>query len=149
MTPKQAALRCAEICREAFAASEWNADVRLGAISCCNSILAFAATLPDGGEVERLRAENDTLRGLLGNSAKDCVYCGLPAAEQAKCKHGFPGCGRADDQMLSRHFADAYRADCAEAKLTECEADARRYRWLREHKVVVDEAIDAATKEAK
>lgn len=61
--------------------------------------------------------ENDTLRGLLGNSAKDCVYCGLPATDQAKCRYGFPGCSRADDQMLNKHFADGYRADCAEQEV--------------------------------
>lgn len=59
-------------------------------------------------EIERLTRENESLRGLLGNSAKDCPYCGLPALAQAKCKSGFPGCARADDQMLSPHYeADA------------------------------------------
>lgn len=97
-------------------------------------------------EIETLRAENDTLRGLLGNSALPCTYCGLPAAEQAKCQYGFPGCSRADDQMLSQHFGDSYRADESEkecltlrARIAELEAqvaaltpDAERYRWLRQ-----------------
>ena len=59
-------------------------------------------------ESARLQRENDTLRGLLGNSAKPCAYCGLAAEDQAKCAHGFPGCMRADDQILSKHFADGY-----------------------------------------
>lgn len=61
-------------------------------------------------ERDTARKDNDVLRGLLGNSAKDCPYCGLPAAEQAKCGRGFPGCARADDQQLSHHFADGYFA---------------------------------------
>jgi len=61
-------------------------------------------------ERDTARKDNDVLRGLLGNSAKDCPYCGLPAAEQAKCGRGFPGCARADDQQLSQHFADGYFA---------------------------------------
>lgn len=68
-------------------------------------------------EIDDLRKENDTLRALLGNSALPCVYCGLPAADQALCKSGFPGCSRADDQMLSQHFADGYRAEQAEKRL--------------------------------
>ena len=71
-------------------------------------------------EIGRLKKENDTLRGLLGNSAKPCPYCGLAAEDQAKCASGFPGCARADDQQLSSHFADAYRAERAEAALAEC-----------------------------
>lgn len=43
------------------------------------------------------RSENDTMRGLLANSALDCVYCGLPVADIGKCASGFPGCARADD----------------------------------------------------
>lgn len=78
-----------------------------------------------------VEAENATLRGLLGNSAKPCPYCGLAAEDQAKCARGFPGCARADDQMLSKHFADAYRADCAEAERDALKEDAERYRWLR------------------
>lgn len=74
-------------------------------------------------ELRRLRAENDTLRGLLGNSSKDCVYCGLPAAEQAKCAHGFPGCPRGDDQMLSKHFADGYWLEQQEKELVRLRAE--------------------------
>lgn len=68
-------------------------------------------------ELKRLRKENDTLRALLGNSAKPCVYCGLPAEDQAKCPSGFPGCSRADDQMLSQHFAAGYAAEQSEKEL--------------------------------
>jgi len=44
-------------------------------------------------------AENDLLRGLLAKGEKDCVYCGLPAADISKCRSGFPGCARMDDIM--------------------------------------------------
>jgi hypothetical protein len=44
-----------------------------------------------------LLTENDKLRGLLAAGKGDCVYCGLPAADIAKCPHGFPGCARMDD----------------------------------------------------
>jgi hypothetical protein len=87
----------------------------------------------DDGSLAAARAkaaedENAELRGLLGNSALPCPYCGLPAEEQARCAYGFPGCSRADDQMLSRHFADGWRADQYEkenAKLREALRKAR------------------------
>lgn len=44
--------------------------------------------------------ENDRLRGIIGHSVMDCIYCGLPAIQQTKCLSGFPGCSRADDQLL-------------------------------------------------
>ena len=50
-------------------------------------------------EVERLTAENTTLRGLLAKGDKACPYCGLAAADIARCGHGFPGCPRMDDYM--------------------------------------------------
>lgn len=61
--------------------------------------------------------ENNTLRGLLGNSSKDCPYCGLPASEQGRCSYGFPGCKRADDQLLYQGFADSYRVDVLEKQI--------------------------------
>lgn len=79
-------------------------------------------------EIERLREENNTLRGLLGNSAKPCPYCGLAAEDQSKCDRGFPGCARADDQMLSQHFADAYHAEQAERELATKRAEIERLR---------------------
>jgi hypothetical protein len=55
-------------------------------------------------EVDSLKEENNKLRGLLAagqgdcvSGQGDCVYCGLPAADIAKCPHGFPGCARMDD----------------------------------------------------
>jgi hypothetical protein len=51
--------------------------------------------------IAELAAENDRLRRLLASSNADCPYCGLPAADMAKCASGFPGCGRADDMMTS------------------------------------------------
>ena len=47
--------------------------------------------------IEKLRAENDAMRALLAYGSDPCVYCGLPKADMARCVHGFPGCGRADD----------------------------------------------------
>src|SRR3990167_773928 len=78
-----------------------------------------AAFVSLSAELTGLRKENDTLRGLLGNSAKDCQYCGLPAAEQGRCKQGFPGCSRADDQQLGEYFAAGYGLECCEKELTE------------------------------
>lgn len=52
-------------------------------------------------EAMATRAENDVLRGLLAKGDKDCVYCGLPAAEISKCLSGFPGCSRMDDMMAA------------------------------------------------
>ena len=52
---------------------------------------------------EILSAENDKLRVLLATSNANCAFCGLPAAEMAKCASGFPGCSRADDMLLCVH----------------------------------------------
>jgi hypothetical protein len=49
--------------------------------------------------VRELESENDKLRGILAAGKGDCVYCGLPAADIAKCLHGFPGCARMDDMV--------------------------------------------------
>lgn len=47
----------------------------------------------------QLRKENNILRTLAANGNADCPYCGLPAADMAQCKSGFPGCARADDML--------------------------------------------------
>ena len=47
--------------------------------------------------LSRFKEENNKLRGLLAKGQGDCVYCGLPAADIAKCPSGFPGCARMDD----------------------------------------------------
>ena len=52
---------------------------------------------------EALSVENDKLRVLLATSNANCAFCGLPAAEMAKCASGFPGCSRADDMILCVH----------------------------------------------
>lgn len=62
-------------------------------------------------EVARLTKENDWLRAYTGQSAKACVYCGLGADEMGKCERGFPGCARADDQMLCREVGVALERD--------------------------------------
>lgn len=60
-------------------------------------------------EAEGLAAqiENDLLRGLLAKGDEDCIYCGLPAADIAKCKSGFPGCARMDDIMTTQESREA------------------------------------------
>jgi hypothetical protein len=50
-------------------------------------------------ELARLRKENDILRGLLPRLGAPCVYCGL--TNMGLCRYGFPGCGLADDLMVS------------------------------------------------
>lgn len=47
--------------------------------------------------IAELEREVVDLRKYLATSKADCPYCGLPAADMARCEHGFPGCGRADD----------------------------------------------------
>lgn len=64
----------------------------------------FAAA-PLHQRIAELTAENNKWRAAYGNSDKPCMYCELSAADQAKCQSGFPGCGRADDQMMCPHFA--------------------------------------------
>ncbi len=54
-------------------------------------------------EFERLRKENDILRGLLPKLNAPCVYCGL--TNMAQCAHGFPGCPQADDLMCGEDEA--------------------------------------------
>lgn len=51
-------------------------------------------------ELERLRKENDILRGI-ATKVMPCHYCG--AEELNKCPQGFPGCSLADDITLSEH----------------------------------------------
>ena len=75
------------------------------------------------GERDEALALSDRLRAMLGASNADCVYCTLPAAEQAKCVSGFPGCDRADDQMMCAGFS---RSLSAEQKRDEARADAER-----------------------
>lgn len=70
---------------------------------------------PTAAELDSLREENTHLRAALATSKDPCVYCQLPAAEQAKCKSGFPGCGRADDQMGCPELGAAMEAACLRA----------------------------------
>ena len=51
--------------------------------------------------IHELEAENTRLRAMLARSDADCAYCGLSKADMSKCSKGFPGCGRADDIVLS------------------------------------------------
>ena len=50
-------------------------------------------------KVGKLTDENDRLRGIIAKSDLPCLYCGLAAADMAKCPSGFPGCGRGDDML--------------------------------------------------
>ena len=59
----------------------------------------------------RFKEENDKLRGLLAQGKGDCVYCGLPAADIAKCPHGFPGCARMDDIVAAQETEKDKRID--------------------------------------
>lgn len=45
-------------------------------------------------------AMTEAERAAWAHSARPCLYCSLPAADMARCEHGFPGCGRADDLLL-------------------------------------------------
>ena len=58
-------------------------------------------------EQDRLRKENDVLRGLVAKLQVACVYCGLD--DISRCVKGFPGCDRADDLMCGEDvgFKDA------------------------------------------
>ena len=58
--------------------------------------------MDSSNELERLRAENDCLRGI-ASKVMPCHYCG--AEEIAKCPHGFPGCALADDMYLAEESA--------------------------------------------
>ena len=51
-------------------------------------------------ELVETKRENDQLRCVVAKSNAKCIYCALPAEDMAKCAHGFPGCGRADDLVL-------------------------------------------------
>ena len=60
---------------------------------------------------QELLTENNKLRGLLAAGQGDCVYCGLPAADIAKCPHGFPGCARMDDIVAAQETEKDKRID--------------------------------------
>jgi len=49
-------------------------------------------------DTERLKRENDILRGLVAKLCIPCHYCGVE--NMAKCPQGFPGCSLADDLMI-------------------------------------------------
>ena len=49
-------------------------------------------------ELERLRKENDILRGIAAK-VMPCHYCGVDNI--GKCPHGFPGCSLMDDVMAA------------------------------------------------
>lgn len=73
--------------------------------------------------------EVDKLRVLLATSNANCAFCGLPAAEMAKCASGFPGCSRADDMLLCEHPT---RQDLLEEN-ERLREDADRARWCEEN----------------
>lgn len=82
-------------------------------------------------EVEKLRAENTTLRTLVAIQPTACIYCGL--TEMAKCASGFPGCARADDLMCGED--EAFKAVVAERNKLRaaCAAKDEAIGTLRDH----------------
>jgi len=84
-------------------------------------------------ELNRTRVENDKLRTLLAHSNSDCAFCGLPAAEMAKCASGFPGCSRADDMTACEHPT---RQDLLDEN-NRLREDAARNRWCEENRADV------------
>ena len=76
-------------------------------------------------EINQLRAENDKLRALLAKGGGACVYCGLPAADIAKCARGFPGCGRMDD-IVAAEVATEVAVLAEECRALRAERDAAR-----------------------
>jgi len=80
----------------------------------------------------QLHQENDQFRAMLGNSAKPCIYCGLSVKDQMKCESGFPGCARADDQMICPHFAAEMKAEQRIAEL------GKEYRLVYETEAAVE-----------
>ena len=67
--------------------------------------------------VEAVTIENTRLRAALAHSDQPCVYCSLPADELAKCKSGFPGCGRADDALGCPELGASMRVEEMEARV--------------------------------
>lgn len=61
--------------------------------------------------MEAMEKENAHLRASVANNGGACIYCALPKDEWAKCKDGFPGCGRADDAMLCPNVGAALEAE--------------------------------------
>lgn len=68
-------------------------------------------------KIIRLEDENAHIRAALAMSKDPCVYCQLPAEEMAKCRQGFPGCGRADDMAGCPHFAAEMGLHITEAEI--------------------------------
>lgn len=77
-------------------------------------------------ELSHLKAENERLRATLANSKSPCAYCDLPADEWAKCKFGFPGCGRADDVVGCPELGASLEARRLKARVEELEAELNR-----------------------
>ena len=69
----------------------------MGECTCeLNARLEIKLLLDD---YERLIRENRQMRMIIANSGMDCIYCGLPKNDMAKCQQDFPGCSRAGDLM--------------------------------------------------
>jgi hypothetical protein len=76
---------------------------------------ALERTKTENGE---LKAENDAMRAIIANSpAIPCIYCG--AGTMARCPRGFPGCGQADDLMVSGDEAMKRSLDQKNAHIAE------------------------------
>lgn len=77
-------------------------------------------------ELTEATAENIRLRAALASSKDPCVYCQLPKDEMAKCRSGFPGCGRADDLMGCPELGAALEADELKRELADANHRIRR-----------------------
>ena len=84
--------------------------------------------------------ENDDLRAALADSLQPCIYCGLAATEIAKCKHGFPGCGRMDD-LMAKSEKDGERRAAFVARQEALEEAALCVEARVRHAVVMSDAL--------
>ena len=71
--------------------------------------------------VKATDAENTRLRAALALSDRPCAYCTLPADKWSECKHGFPGCDRADDAMGCPELGAAMERDALRERVKEME----------------------------
>lgn len=79
-------------------------------------------------KINELEQENERLRAALATSKDPCIYCQLPREEMAKCKSGFPGCGRADDMMGCPEFGASMEVERLQATIKALVDELRKQR---------------------